>query len=464
MPLPSALSINAWTGGEVADSPSLPPESRNWGLRERGRQRHYLHATVADHRDWSDAQVGWGLVLPENEAFSPEVRASAADAPEAIQRLLGARPGSPVFRYVSAIAPEQLRRYFANGTHADLAISGSPRGIGDDRLPMYLLICAAPDQIPWSFQYALNQPCYVGRLRPEMRGLDLYVDALLDGWSGSGCRPKRPVLWATDHGADDITHLMREAIAVKVADELAADDHVDKTTRLFDADATGPKLVRALAAEKPALVVTTSHGMTGPLHDPDLMRRQLGVPIDDGHHMLDVDELMASWEPDGAIWYAHACCSAGGDDGTIYDGLLSPTSHAGRVVHGVASLGAQVAPLPERLLGAAKPLRAFVGHVEPTFDWTLRQDVSEQLLTDSIVRALYTGLYQNRAETVGMAFETCHRDAGGLFAQWALLLQRSPLSDPETRPRALRLQLTALDRQSMVILGDPTAAPPSVVG
>jgi hypothetical protein len=37
-----------------------------------------------------------------------------------------------------------------------------------------------------------------------------------------------------------------------------------------------------------------------------------------------------------------------------------------------ATAGARISPLPRALLGAEKPLRAFVGHVEPTFDWTLR--------------------------------------------------------------------------------------------
>jgi hypothetical protein len=463
--LPESLSINAWNGEEVGTSASLAPEASDWALGKRGEQLHHLAAEGdPEFRKWSDPRVGWGLLLPENEEISPAERATAADTPAPIQKLLESRPGSPVLRYVKSIAPEQLRRYFPSGSHADLAITGTKRGLGDEKLPLYLLICASPTAVPWRVHYVLNQPFHVGRLRPDMPGLGHYVGALIDGWSGAGSRSKHPLVWATDHDPEDISHLMRESIAEPVASQLAGDGDVAQTTQLYDTDATGAKLIQSLAAEKPGLVVTSSHGMTGPVGHPDKMRRQLGVPVDDGHHVLDVDALLGAWEPDGAIWYAHACCSAGGDTGTIYEGLLHPGSSAGQIVHAVAELGAQVAPLPERLLGAPKPLRAFVGHVEPTFDWTLRHPQSQQQLTDSIVRGLYKGFYQPEPETVGMAFAACHKAAGDLFGQWVQLLEQSPLSSPETRPKALRLQLTALDRQSLVILGDPTVAPPSVVG
>ncbi|MCR9095067.1 MAG: hypothetical protein NXI30_12685 [bacterium] len=461
MTLPESLSINAWTGDEVASADALAEGGRNWALHERGRQRLMLAAeSPPDLRDFRDERVGWGLLLPENPALTPAEQATAADAPEPIQKLLLSRPGSPVLRYAPDLAPEALRRYRADGGHADIPLTGTKRGTGPGRLPLYLLICADPSDVPWAMQYVLNQGFYVGRLRPSMEGLDRYVDALIDGWAGAESRPTHPVVWATDQ--DAISHLMRVSIAEKTAERLHHDSDVQQTTTLFDQAATGPALIEALAQERPGLVVTTSHGMTGPTHDPDAMRAQLGVPVDDGHHVLQVDALLDAWQPDGAIWYAHACCSAGGDTGTIYHGLLPQGSAALRVVDGVAALGAQVAPLPERLLGAEKPLRSFVGHVEPTFDWTLQQPESKQLMTDGTVRALYEGLYQARPETIGMAFDVCHRAAGDLFGQLAQLRDHSPLGDPNTRPRALRLQLTALDRQSLVILGDPTVAPVSV--
>jgi hypothetical protein len=129
-------------------------------------------------------------------------------------------------------------------------------------------------------------------------------------------------------------------------------------------------------------------------------------------------------------------------------------------------LGAQIAPLPKALLGAAKPLRAFVGHVEPTCDWTIRDPNTGQRLTETIQSALYNRLFQAVPETVGMALQDCYRHVGELFAQWNDALGEINRSDAtlDERERARRIamqtQLTALDRQSMVILGDPTVALP----
>jgi hypothetical protein len=60
-----------------------------------------------------------------------------------------------------------------------------------------------------------------------------------------------------------------------------------------------------------------------------------------------------------------------------------------------------------RLLGAERPLRAFVGHVEPTFDWTLRDPTNKQVLTHVMCAALYDKLYEGyqryRQERAGHA-------------------------------------------------------------
>jgi hypothetical protein len=213
-------------------------------------------------------------------------------------------------------------------------------------------------------------------------------------------------------------------------------------------------------------VVTTSHGMTGPLNDPVRMAGQLGLLVDDLRQLLRPEPLLEKWMPDGAIWYAHACCSAGGGDRTRFDGLVAEGSSAQEVLRAVAGLGARTAPLPRALLGAERPLRAFVGHVEPTFDWTLRHPLNRQVLTDSIRAALYDGLYRAVPEPVGMAFEDWFREVGGLLSQWDAALRElsqatTPAARSAARARALRFQLTGLDRQSAVILGDPTVCIPA---
>jgi len=455
---PDQLAINAWTGEDQPAS-DVSDQARKWAIQRQVEVPQLLAPPPAvDQRDWRHAEVGWGLVLPEDEQVPAADRAVGADAPAAIRKLLADRAGAPVFRYRPDLHNRFLRRYYTDRPAQDIALSGSPRGTGPGRLPRYLLLCGSPEVLPWDLQYVLNTAAFVGRLDLDEEGLEHYVGALIAGWKDASCRPAQPVVWTVDHGPSDITFLMRRAIAEPVAADLKNDSQIgDGLRRLAGADATAGALIDTLAARQPALVVSTSHGMTGPLADPALMAAQLGFLVDGGHAALGPDELLKEWQPDGAIWYAHACCSAGSDRRTRYKGLVAAGSSVEKVLEAVAGLGARVAPLPRRLLGAEKPLRAFVGHVEPTFDWTLRAETG-QTLTTTIQQALYNRLYS--AEPVGMAFQDVYRHVGELLAQWSQAFDEVNQGIPDARAAALRSQLTALDRQSMVILGDPTACLP----
>ncbi|HEX7184096.1 MAG TPA: hypothetical protein VF756_19860 [Thermoanaerobaculia bacterium] len=458
---PDKLAVNAWTG-EEEPAADVSDQAKAWAVRRQIDKVPRLLAAPepVDLRDWRKPEVGWGLVLPENEQISVADRAAGADAPEPIRKLLADRAGAPVFRYRPDLQNRFLRRYYTDRAAQDVAISGSPRGTAPGKLPWYLLLCGSPEALPWDLQYVLNTAAFVGRLDLDDEGLARYVDALIGDWAGSACRPEQPVVWAVDHGPSDITFLMRQSIAEPVAKLLHDDTQIqDGLRRLAGADATAGALIDTLAARQPALVVTTSHGMTGPLNDLDLMAAQLGFLVDDRHAALGPDDLLAKWQPDGAIWYAHACCSAGSDARTRYKGLVSEGSSVEKILTAVAGLGARVAPLPRKLLGAEKPLRAFVGHVEPTFDWTLRAETG-QVLTSTIQKALYERMYRARPEPVGMSFEGVYRHVGELLAQWQQAFDGINQGAPGARAAALRSQLTALDRQSMVILGDPTAAIP----
>lgn len=465
--LPGRLSIDAWTGTETASAPTAAG-AIGWGVRQQALDaKRFLAADEpADLRDWAHEDVGWGLVLADNAAVSEADRAAGVDAPEPIRELLKARPGAPVFRYRPGAAQTTLTRYFANRPAQQVQIVGAgARGIAPGRLPYYLLIYGSPRNVPWSLQYVLNQSCFVGRLHLEGEALEHYVTALLAGWADAASRSDQPVVWAVDHGPDDITWLMRHVIAEPVFAKLAGDSQIGSgATKLADAEATLDRLSGALRDRRPAFVLTTSHGMTAPLDDLPAMAAQLGLPVDVEHRVLDVAQLLGAWQPDGAIWYSHACCSAGSDTRTRYAGLVTPGSSVDRVLHGVASVGARVAPLPTALLGASRPLRAFVGHVEPTFDWTLRAPATGQVLTATLVKALYGGLFRMRPETIGMALDRCFDHVGELLAQYYQALVDVNAGVAGAEVEATRTQLTALDRQSFVILGDPTAALPALGG
>ncbi len=462
MAYPDTLTINAWCGEPVRGA--LDEHAARWAVRrQRETPRRFLVADEpADLRQWQDPDVGWGLVLPDDEALGAAARASANDAPEPIRALVAARNDAPVFRYRADLLDRKVRRYLADGTARDLDITDSARGIGDRRLPRYLLIYGAPANIPWSFQYVLGQTSFVGRLELAGEGLERYVTALLDNWATAQCRPDQPVVWSVDHGRPDITWLMHGAIARPVALALQGDADIgEKAHCITGAGATAAALIAELHERRPALVVTTSHGMTGPLDDAGAMRRNLGMLVDDRHAMLEPAALLDAWQPDGAVWYSHACCSAGSDAATSYEGLVGEGSTVDQVLRAVAALGAGVAPLPRALLGAEKPLRAFIGQVEPTFDWTLRAETG-QVLTNSLQESIYNRMHRKIPEPVGLAFSGVLEHAGQLFAQLDSLKRQINRAVAGAKEAATRTHLAALDRQSLVILGDPTVALPAL--
>jgi hypothetical protein len=190
------------------------------------------------------------------------------------------------------------------------------------------------------------------------------------------------------------------------------------------------------------------------------MRANLGLLVDSKKTLLKPDELTAKWKPGGAVWYAHACCSAGCDSTTLFDGLLQAGSPVDRVLKGVAKVGARVSPLPEALLGASRPLRAFIGHVEPTFDWTLRQVLTGQFLTWPIQESLYDQFYQP-GQTVGLAFRSLYDRLRSMYGVYDAE-SRKFSAGQDTKASMLLSLLLIRDVKSMVILGDPSAVVPQL--
>lgn len=456
MKLPASITLNAFTGDDLEVCAMLAPDGNLWGSKgkELTKQAPLAPAQEVSLTSWDHQDIGWGVVLADREDFSPKEKARGADAPEAIQTLIGERGNAPVFRYRADLGTSKLARYLEDGNRQDPEIGLTPFGTGKGRLPLYLLICGSPSQIPWRLQYSLNRRHLVGRLDLPEDKLENYVKALRTNWAGMDSVSSRAVIWSVNY--DSMTQKMDTTIAKRINKAMSGDAEL-AITRLEGDAATHSALLAALAAA-PSTIVTCSHGKTGPLGDAELMRQTLGLPVDTNRATLDPDTLLAHWSPAGAIWYAQACCSAGSDSGTAYVELLEPDSLADRVTRAVGSLGAAVAPLPTRLLGAAKPLRAFIGHVEPTFDWTLFVSQTGQSLTDALVGGIYPSLY--RRNPVGLALDPHYRGVGDLYGKLADARDGVDTLVEGARDDATYYRLTALDRQSLVILGDPTVVLP----
>jgi hypothetical protein len=456
------LQANAWLPGRRDGvRATASPYLDNWTIRERGTLPPHQSLWAGPRPDltqWTEA--GWGLVLADHPDLDDRQRAEATDAPAAVRRLLDHRAGCPVLRY----RPELGSAYFMLCERGQeprgVKTAGGEVGRDARQLPHYLLIVGSPSEVPWQVQYVLNATHFVGRLDLDDLGLSNYVDALVDGWSGGAATRRSTLTWAVDWGESDITWLMRHGLAEKLARKYRDDTDVTTSVHLPGEQATHAELMATLDGHQPGVIVTTSHGAT-PVDLPQAdVQAALGRPVDQLGGVLTAD-IIDGWRPEGAIWYSHACCSAGSDAATIYDRVAAPGSDVDRVLTEVAAkAGARTAPLPRQLLGCVRPLRAFVGHVEPTFNWTLRDPDNGQLLTSGLVQTFYDGLYQEQSEPIGYALSRHYHPVGGLWSQWATDRDRINAGDVELLPAALNARLTALDRQSLVILGDPTVALP----
>ena len=459
---PPQLKLNAWTGTSTATATPSNEQLHAW-LRSQAAappppQRDRAPGLIHEW-DWTSPKVGWGLVLPDNPALPAAERATAADAPEPIQRLVAARNNAPVLRWrATASGIGQLLRYTPDGRVYDLALH-TEDGLAPRQMPRFLMIYAPPSQIPWAFQYAANLRRHIGRLWLQGEALNNYITALINDWADAQCDVHAPLVWSVDHGQPDITWLMDRAISRKLAERWAQDPDQDfaRATQLLGPDASHEQLIAQLTNTRPALVVTTSHGMTGPLDDSQQMAAQLGLPVDNRHRVLDIEALCQRWQPDGAIWYAHACCSAGSDAPSTYAGLAGMGTDVARILSGVAAgCAASIAPLPQRLLGAKRPLRAFIGHVEPTFDWGLRDPETGQPLSHSLLRALYDKLFEGgERRAIGWAMDEVFREVGVLLDEGKHALAAIKPDLPRSLSKALYFQIAAMDRQQMVVLGDP---------
>jgi len=280
-------------------------------------------------------------------------------------------------------------------------------------------------------------------------------------WSGASRDVRRPFLWCVDHQHPDITRLMRKTIVEKLRDAMAADADIDMAGGFVsDAQATHAQLLASLADRQPAFVTTSSHGATFPLDDAAAMRAQMGALVDVAHTIGQADAIRDAWNPRGAIWYAHACCSAGADAKSRFEGLVQADSTLGQTLAAIAKAGACTAPLPRALLGGPNPLGAFIGHVEPTFDWTLRDPVNGQVTSQHVVGALYGALHLTRRPPIGRAMSTYFDAVAGLLQDHADALEAIDNHEADALPRARRARLMAMDRLAMVILGDPTVRLP----
>ena len=465
------FTIDAWRGGKTAVTGRFASQLHDYVIRPRPPAPvHKMFATEPQLTHWEGEDgSGWTLVLRHDPSKTNEEQATPVDAPASIQRLWQHRRCPPILRYLPPAAgnPTYLRRYRRDGdqiVYNDYSLEKGTTAENLAQVPYYLLLVGPPKDLPWSLQYTLNGSRAVGRLDlAENEGLKNYVDRLIDGWEDDGAKASSALLWSVDHkgGAKDITEIMRAFIGDKLDAQIAKESVVRRRRYLGGVDATVKGLGESLKELTPGLIVTTSHGAILGSADKSRRRASLGLLVDQTWTMLDPDSLLKCWNPAGAVWYAHACCSAGSDNASRYEGLVAAESDAAEALRDAGELGETVAPLPRLLLGAGRPLRAFVGHVGPTFSWTLREPTTRESLTSPIIHAFYNRFYQETRFPIGHVIRPIFEPLVTLFSEAKHATDEHRCKNPTaTRTPILSRMLMAEDLQSTVLIGDPTALIP----
>lgn len=461
---PKELAANIWTG--VQSPKAYLKAQKEWHSPEQPRiidgrlaVSRYAPQQLPDLRDWRDPNVGWGILVPDRTNLTKEEKARGVDLPPCLKELVKLRNNAPILRWDHTVEKGYLRRYYDDGGWHPLPITASRYGIKSGMIPRYLLICASPQDIPWSIQYQLNITNYVGRLPFSGDALDSYVNCLLDGWPNDGS-PRRHVIWSVDDGAGTMTGTMSRAIGRPLAEAILSDSEFGNAYWCTGKSATKERLIAALLGHRSSLICTTSHGMLNSANQPTLLH-ELGAPVDALKKALTFSDLR-DWSPSGAIWYSHSCCSVGSDSASVFTSLFESGDPLGITLQKVAAeAGARVAPLPDMLLRHRRPLRAFIGHVEPTFDWTLCDPITQEASTHAIVGCLYNRLHQSPRPPIAWALEDHFKESAmehAIYRDWKRDAQSTSASKAVIDP--MYRQLTALDRQLLVILGDPTVTLP----
>ena len=106
-------------------------------------------------------------------------------------------------------------------------------------------------------------------------------------------------------------------------------------------------------------------------------------------------------------------------------------------------------------LAQEHPLAAFIGHVEPTFDWSIKHPETGQFMTNSLLQAFHQKLFTGHP--VGMAMDEI-RETGASFLNSENIAEDRLINDrdEDALGTLLSIKLAARDWQSIVLLGDPT--------
>lgn len=409
-------------------------------------------------------QAGWGVI------YHPETRMGVRDK---LAPLVDARKG----RTLTYQPGESSRKFRARHKQG-------PGAVDPKNLPYYLLIVASPDQIPFRFQYGLDNQHAVGRLFfKREHEYERYANGLLDYEDTRSplSRQRRAVVFSPINPGDEATALSSDELAGPLAEalhekqlstaDLTGEGNVAKVRyqveHLSAETATRPALLDVLTRqdEKPALLFTAAHGLGYPKDHP--MQHNQGAitcaewpgpmnweeekPLDPEMYLSGegLRALAGNQALDGLVIFSFGCYSAGTPrvEDFPYFSHTAPRELASTPF---------IAELPQQML--AQGALAFVGHVERTWGYSfIWEGAGRQLGTfQSTLETILAGFPLGHAMEyfndvyASLARELTDAEEGGLLHQYNL-------GESVEAGELAELWTAHNDARAYVLFGDPYA-------
>lgn len=443
--------------------------------RDSQVDRNFLTACERAHQEqskrWKDPQrlarvrlgthldeVGWGIIFPQN---------APAERREALKELLDLRREQAglnreeffhLYEGSEGYRPGEKAQQFL-GRHK--ALGGQ---INPENVPYYLLLAGGPEEIPFDFQYGLDQQYAVGRIafeKPEQ--YQSYARSVLVCEGGTVTLPNRAVIFTPRHPGDQVTDQVASLFSAPLIKKLSEEQLNWQVDPVTGDNASRAALLNLLGGpDTPAALIAVTWGVGEPYPSQPEREEDLGGlvafewpgpkawqgPLDPGHYLAarDIDPQNARLL--GLIAMLASGYSAGAPLKSDFAFLKESTQPVRQDT---------LARLPQALLGHPRGgALAVIAHVDKIFtssffDENNRTDIHFYL---ELVKRLMSG------STIGAAMEQLNQryTLASAVLQETLLAQAKgeDIQPAQVRARMIR----AMDARNYILFGDPAARLP----
>ena len=428
----------------IRDQPLGPAQLRlaRWWIERYGIDDPN-RAPAQDVDPLKISSAGWGVILAPG--ITPDIEAAL----------------EPLLKHRKEAAGPYFKPYrFQSGQTKDDFLAVNKAGLGPadpKKVPYYLLIVGSPEEIPFRFQYELDVQYAVGRIHFEKtEDYAAYANNVVAAETGTGDIPPRQIaLFGVRTDGDIATERSTEELIKPLAEKLETDRPSWPLRVVIAEQATKAKLSQLLGGdETPALLLTSSHGVSFPSGDP-LQRKGQGALLcqdwpglshpPQAQHYFTGDDLPQEANLRGLIAFHFACYSGGApqtSNFSLEDNPLSPPQ--------TVAPKPFVSHLAQRLLGHPRGALAVVGHVDRAWTTSFSGAEAGQVeIFENTFKRLLDG------HPLGSAMEYFNQRYGELAVTYTELFQDQQALLRVDADYFGHVYRSNNDAKNFVVLGDP---------